>query len=298
VIAALARPELSDAHLLVAGEVSGLDLDAEAEELGVSDRVHAVGFLPFEDFEAGIAACDLCLNLRYPTAGETSASLLRVLAVGRPVIVSEFAQFAEMPDEIAVKVPLGEDEIAALASTVGALLAEPERLAEMGRAARDYVRVEHDPERAAAAVVAGCLAMKDREPVADLQAEAEPPTTLIWRRLPGRIEIDGAELPWIEGERRRLSVRLTNDSFAKWLASENDPGGVVVEFQWRRHGSAEPLYTNWFQLPADLRPGQTRTFRIETRRPLGSGSLVLEPHLKGAAGLRALNGPVWEQTFE
>jgi len=298
VIEALARPELATAHLLVAGEVSGLDLEAEATEHGVRDRVHLAGFLPFEDFEAGIAACDLCLNLRYPTAGETSASLLRVLAVGRPVIVSEFAQFAEMPDEIAVKVPLGEEEVTTLARTVGELLAEPERLEEMGRAAREHVRTEHDPEKAAEAVVAGCLALREREPAPETQHTVPPPTTLSWRRLPGRIEIEGAELPWVEGERRRLRVKLTNDSFASWLASENNPGGVVVEFQWRRREDAEPLYTTWFQLPADLHPGENRTFEVETRRPLDAGSLVLEPHLKGGAGLRALNGPVWECSFE
>ena len=68
-----------------------------AEELGVADRVHITGFLDFDEFAAAIAACDLCLNLRYPTAGETSAALLRTLALGRPTVVSDYAQFAELP---------------------------------------------------------------------------------------------------------------------------------------------------------------------------------------------------------
>ena len=73
-----------------------------------------MGFLDYRDFEAAIGACDLCTNLRYPTAGETSASLLRVLALGRPVVVSDYAQMAELPDEVVVKAPLGEDEVEAL----------------------------------------------------------------------------------------------------------------------------------------------------------------------------------------
>ena len=108
-VRALARPELAGAHLVVAGEVSPiLDLEGEAAAAGVADRLHVTGFLDPDEFQAAIAACDLCLNLRYPTAGETSASLLRVLAQGRPAVVSDYAQFRELPDEVTVKVPLGE----------------------------------------------------------------------------------------------------------------------------------------------------------------------------------------------
>ncbi|HSM14502.1 MAG TPA: glycosyltransferase, partial [Thermoanaerobaculia bacterium] len=110
-IRALARPGLESVHLLVAGELSPYaNFDRLAAELEVAGRVHVTGFLPFEEMESAIAATDLCLNLRYPTAGETSASLLRILAVGRPVIVSDYAEFAGLPEEIAIRVPLGEGE--------------------------------------------------------------------------------------------------------------------------------------------------------------------------------------------
>ncbi|MEM8964425.1 MAG: glycosyltransferase, partial [Acidobacteriota bacterium] len=109
VIEALATPELATVHLVVAGEASpGLDLDEVARRVGVVDRVHFLGFLPFSDLEAAIAAVDLCLNLRYPSAGETSASLLRILAVGRPAVVSDYAQYAELPDAGVIKIPVGE----------------------------------------------------------------------------------------------------------------------------------------------------------------------------------------------
>ncbi|HEV7785664.1 MAG TPA: glycosyltransferase, partial [Thermoanaerobaculia bacterium] len=110
-VRALAAPGLERVHLVIAGQASpAMDLEGEARRAGVADRVHVLGFLPFEDFEASIAAVDLCLNLRYPTAGETSASLLRVLAAGRPAIVSDYAQFAELPAEVALRVPLGDEE--------------------------------------------------------------------------------------------------------------------------------------------------------------------------------------------
>ncbi|MEZ4517903.1 MAG: hypothetical protein R3C44_14160 [Chloroflexota bacterium] len=46
---------------------------------------------------------DVVLNLRYPTLGETSASALRAMATGRPVIVSDHGWYSELPDEAVVK---------------------------------------------------------------------------------------------------------------------------------------------------------------------------------------------------
>ena len=144
-----------------------LDLEGEARRAGVADRVHVMGFVSFEDFEAAIAAVDLCLNLRYPTAGETSASLLRVLAAGRPAIVSDYAQFADLPPEVALRVPLGDEEPARLPRCSGSCSASPERLAAMGVASRELVRVRHDPGRAAAAVVDACRELADLPPPGD-----------------------------------------------------------------------------------------------------------------------------------
>ncbi|RMH22172.1 MAG: glycosyltransferase, partial [Acidobacteria bacterium] len=157
VLAALASPELAGAYLLVGGEVAPvLDLKGEARRLGVASRVRFLGFLPYADFEAAIAASDLCLNLRYPTAGETSASLLRILALGKPAVVSDYAQSAELEAGGVVKVPVGEDETPALVAILGRLLADRRRLVELGRAARAYVAAHHRPADAAAAVVAAC----------------------------------------------------------------------------------------------------------------------------------------------
>ena len=110
-VRALARPELAGVGLLVVGEVSPhVDLEGEARRAGVADRVHVTGFVDAATFARALTACDLALNLRYPTAGETSASLLRLLAAGRAALVSDYAQFRELPESAVVRVPLGRDE--------------------------------------------------------------------------------------------------------------------------------------------------------------------------------------------
>lgn len=298
VIRALAAPGLEKVHLLIVGEASpAMDLEGEARRVGVAERVHVEGFLPFEDFEAAIAAVDLCLNLRYPTAGETSASLLRVLAMGCPAVVSDYAQFADLPSEVALRVPLGDDEAEALPALLRGLLADPGRLQAMGKAAREHVRLRHDPSLAAEAVVAACRDWADAEPPGDEPLAVPFPSSLAWGRLEGEIEVQGAELPWAEGERRRLRVRLRNTGFARWLAGERGPGGVALvvklfvdEALDRDLLAGRP----WLALPRDLAAGEEAWFETEVRRPVGPAHLWIEPHLFGGLGLSSYGGPRWE----
>jgi glycosyltransferase involved in cell wall biosynthesis len=297
-IQALAEPGLEDAHLLIAGEVSPqLALAEEAGKLGVADRVHITGFLPYDQFETAITACDLCVNLRYPTAGETSASLLRVLALGRAAVVSDYAQFRELPGDVALAVPLGEGEAAELARSAGEVLAKPQTLARMGLAARAFVEENHDPGAAAAAVAESCRELRELEPPGSEGGKVPPPTTLLWRDLPGEIEVSGADEIWSEGERRELAVRLTNRGPARWLATKEAPGGVQLTVEWRSEIGGEALEEQQNELPRDLDTDQTYEFRFALRRPVGSSFLVIEPHIDKLSGLSAFGGPSWVVDF-
>jgi glycosyltransferase involved in cell wall biosynthesis len=301
VIHALAAPGLERVHLLVVGEVSpAVDLEGEARRAGVADRVHLTDFLPYEDFEASIAAVDLCLNLRYPTAGETSASLLRVMALGCPAIVSDYAQFADLPETVALRVPLGDGESEALAARLRELLGHPETLRAMGVAAREHVRTRHDPARSAAAVVAAVREWRELPPPGDLPADrAEPPpSSLAWGRLDGEMDVAGAEPPWPEGECRTLRIRLRNRGFARWLAGEKGPGGVAVVVKLFVDGEDLLAHRRWLALPHDLAPGEEAVFETEVRRPPGppgSAHLWIEPHLFGGLGISKYGGPFWER---
>lgn len=298
VIRALAAPGLERVHLLIVGESSlVLDLQGEARQAGVAGRVHVLGFLPYEDFEASIAAVDLCLNLRYPTAGETSASLLRVLALGCPAVVSDYAQFADLPHEVALRIPLGDGEAEALPALLRTLLADPARLRAMGQAAREHVRLRHDPAAAAEAVVTACREWAELPPPGDAPVATQSPSSLAWGRLPGDLEVQGADLPWPVGERRRLRVRLRNTGFARWLAGERGPGGVALVVKlFVDEGLTDDLLAGrpWLPLPRDLAPGEEAWFETDVRRPPGTAHLWIEPHLFGGLGLSKYGGPLWE----
>jgi glycosyltransferase involved in cell wall biosynthesis len=297
-IAALARPGLESAHLLVVGEVSPyLDLEGEARRAGVAGRVHLLGFLPFEELGVAIAAAELCLNLRYPTAGETSASLLRVLALGRPAVVSDFAQFADLPEAVAVRVAVDGDEPGALAAALAGLLSAPERLRRMGEAARALVAREHAPERAAAAVVAACRELAEREPPGPAPRRLPPPSSLVWGALEGVLEVAGAEPPWPPGERRTLEIAVRNTGLARWLAADRGEGGVAFAVRLLGEDGAVLEERPWLGLGRDLLPGDAWRVDVAVRRPLTPARLVVEPRRVGDVPLPPLGGLLWEREF-
>ncbi len=291
VIQSLAEPGMEGVHLLVMGEESpGLGLDELVKDLGVESRVHRLGYVPFSDFEMGIAACDLCVNLRYPSAGETSASLLRVLAVGRPVIVSEYAQFADLSDSVVLKIPLGGRESQSLAQAVAQLGRQRSRLQAMGEASRAYVRKECSLVSAAESIAYHCRRWQEATILPESPVPPFIPTTLTWNSLKGEIFVDGLDSPWLEGERREFRVRVKNSGRATWLASHRGPGGVAAELEVITSSGSHTL--PWVGLQKDLKPGAEWVFTQSLRRPLGPVELKI--------GLRILEGtfrqsPYWKE---
>ncbi len=97
-------------RLLIVGEPAP---NIDVKELA-DDGVVITGYVSDQDFGSYYAAADRFVNLRYPSAGETSGTLIRAFDAGKPVAVSDYAQFAEYPADIVVKIPFGEGEVEAL----------------------------------------------------------------------------------------------------------------------------------------------------------------------------------------
>src|SRR6185437_1776531 len=105
------RTRLPHARLLLVGALSprlgGLDLPAGVvrEEYVPEDRLWSL-----------MAACDAIVSLRHPTMGETSAAAIRALSLGKPLVVSDVGWFSELPDDVALEIPVDDGEPEALAN--------------------------------------------------------------------------------------------------------------------------------------------------------------------------------------
>ena len=140
------RERHPDALLVLGGSVSpGLDLDEllRRPELQLGESLVRLEHLDEPRLWQLLHDCDVSVNLRYPTMGETSGMVVRALSLGKPVIVSDVGSFSELPDEVAVKIEPGPGEVDALAGAFERLAMEPERLEAMSRAALESARTEH-----------------------------------------------------------------------------------------------------------------------------------------------------------
>lgn len=71
----------------------------------LEDRVKVTGYVNIDVFIDYIDLADICINLRYPYNGETSGSLMRILAKGKCVAVNAIGAFNEIPDNCCYKIP-------------------------------------------------------------------------------------------------------------------------------------------------------------------------------------------------
>ena len=74
--------------------------------LGLTKAVEESTEAPLDVLEAAIAKCSVAICLRWPTAGEVSAVLMRALGAGKPVIVSDVPQYRDLDPLFCWRVPI------------------------------------------------------------------------------------------------------------------------------------------------------------------------------------------------
>ncbi len=129
-----------DTVLLLAGTGSDSDLmTREIEVLGLRHHVRQYGYVDDTKARVLASALDACVNLRFPTAGETSASLLRLLGAGLPVLITDVGASGRLPDGVGLKIPADEYEVEMIAEVLRELAGNAQLREAAGRAAIDYV---------------------------------------------------------------------------------------------------------------------------------------------------------------
>ena len=146
-IAAFAElaPRRPDAlFLFVGSELDGGESRRLAERLGLSRQVRFLGHYPSDLADvAAISDIGICLR-RPPTNGETSASLIDLLRLGVPTIVSDVGTFSGYPDTVVRKVPWAGDDLDPLVQAMIELAENPDDRAVLGGSAIGYIRDTHD----------------------------------------------------------------------------------------------------------------------------------------------------------
>lgn len=131
--------------------LGSIDIEAEIKKLGLENRVKVTNYVSMSDFYRYIEISDICLNLRFPSNGESSASLLRILSFGKPTIVTDIDSFSDFSDDIVFKIPQPNksDEVEEIYKALINLTENLEYRSFLSQNARKYVEEEHSPERCA-----------------------------------------------------------------------------------------------------------------------------------------------------
>ncbi len=175
-----------------------------AGDLGLSGQVRATGWVSADDFTAYIRAADVCVQLRYPTFGETSASVLRALAAGTPCIASDQGPMAELPDRVVPKVRSPHDEVADLTALLETLFAHPDRRAALAHGALRYIAEQHAPALATAAYAAAMEQMIARRRERDANWHEATADALLDGILEAGPERERLSMEWAELRDRAL----------------------------------------------------------------------------------------------
>ena len=101
----------ADIVLLIAGDFVSSDLARAVEPMLRDDAgILRIGYLDDREFWLCASAVDACINLRYPMAGETSAIAIRLMGLGKTVLVSAGEETSRFPEAACVRVDPGQAE--------------------------------------------------------------------------------------------------------------------------------------------------------------------------------------------
>lgn len=123
-------------YYLMVGE--GNDADAYLNQF-----CKKTGFISNELYELAIARADMVFNLRYPTNGETSETLIQAMQLGKPCVTTATGWFDELPDDTVIKVAPTvhvEELVHILENRDG------ESLCSLGQRAKEYTGKACNPE--------------------------------------------------------------------------------------------------------------------------------------------------------
>jgi glycosyltransferase involved in cell wall biosynthesis len=165
------------------GEGEDRELKEQINLRGFEHKILRPGFVADDDFRRYLELTDIVVNLRYPSMGETSATLIQAFSLAKPCIVTNHAWFSELPDDCVRKVAYGEGEVSDLVESLVELAADPVAREQLGKRALAYLDSHCSPK---------IVAQEYLEVVRSVAPESRPSPTI---GLPRRTVGQGASAP-------------------------------------------------------------------------------------------------------
>ncbi len=141
--------EMPNTALLVAGDFVSTDLARSMARVLESPGIVRRPYMEEREFWLAASAVDACINLKYPAAGETSGIAIRLMGLGKPVLVTNSAECAGYPEDACIRIPVGIAERESLLDHMRLLAGVPAVAEAIGRRAAEHIARFHAVERVA-----------------------------------------------------------------------------------------------------------------------------------------------------
>lgn len=299
--------QYSSARLVIAGRMDVPEIVDEIEHFvvrnGLAPSVETRYDVDECELERLLLSCDVLLALRWPTAGETSALVMRAFGAGVAVITSDVPQSREFDEAYCWRVAIDEPaESQQLAGLMRAAAKDLAGIRAAGRAAQRWMESSATyPKVAAAYSDAICACLTHEGNRSRMNAQLMPPVVNAigcWTATTGLAEAArrsikalseagvGVALTDYEVDVPKDLRRATRDLLAM---SQGRPGAIDLCFlninemhgvndEFLRSDPARYLIAYWFwelpELPPQLRPEVRRFDEIWVASHFVKGNLV------------------------
>ena len=216
-------PDRPDLRYVIAGqdEPEHFDVRALVASLGLQDVVHITGYVDEDSFYRWIAASDIVVNLRYPSGGETSGTLIRALGMGACVVVNDLGPFAEYPDGVCAKVPMDDpaQHERCYAAVLDRLIDAPPERQRLAQAAANHMAATHALERSVSAYIETLARYRERPVPAQSRSTVlqRLPAAVLNRRIGQLPRPLARTLPWWLASGEMPAFDTKDDSDARLL---------------------------------------------------------------------------------
>jgi glycosyltransferase involved in cell wall biosynthesis len=142
--------ELPRTALLLAGQFVSTDLErAVAPILGApgASGIFRLPYLPEREFWLAARAVDACINLRYPAAGESSGITVRMMGIGKPVLLTDGLESAPFPEDACVRIAAPPAERDSLRRHMVLLRSMAEVARAIGQRGAGHIAAHHRVEQ-------------------------------------------------------------------------------------------------------------------------------------------------------
>jgi len=137
------------ARFLLVGQFVSQELERALQPALKSDQIIRFGYVSESEFWQLAGITDICVNLRSPSAGETSGIGIKMMGIGKPVLVTTGPETERYPELSVIRIDPGEPEAEMLAHYLRALADCREMRREIGGRAARHIVEHHTVEKAA-----------------------------------------------------------------------------------------------------------------------------------------------------